>query len=102
MTISTSSSAPLVVIVGTTGNQGGSVLEHLAESNKSYRIRAITRDVSKPKAIEIAAKGVDMFEIDIKLENYKTIVQAFSGASIVFVGLYLDYVQYIHADDRSL
>ncbi|KAH6638722.1 NAD(P)-binding protein [Boeremia exigua] len=84
MTISTSSSAPLVVIVGTTGNQGGSVLKHLAESDKSYRIRALTRDASKPKAVEIAAKGVDIFEVDIKPDNYETIVKAFTGASVVF------------------
>lgn len=85
MTITKSQQAPLVVIVGATGNQGGSVLKNLAESDKEYRIRALTRDASKPKAITLTEGGAELFEVDLKPENKAKILEAFRGADIVYV-----------------
>ncbi|KAJ7741791.1 hypothetical protein DFH07DRAFT_964842 [Mycena maculata] len=52
-------SAPLVAVAGATGNQGGSVMHALAESDRAYRIRGFTRDPSKPAAQALIAKGVE-------------------------------------------
>jgi uncharacterized protein YbjT (DUF2867 family) len=85
MTISTSEDSPLVVVTGSTGNQGGSVIKHLTLSSKPYRIRALTRDASKPKAKNLEKEGVEIFEIDLKPENQDKMVQAYASADIVFV-----------------
>jgi nucleoside-diphosphate-sugar epimerase len=85
MTITQSTSAPLVVIGGATGNQGGSVLRHLQESDREYRLRALTRDNTKPKAKKLADLGVDVVSIDLKPENKDRIQEAYAGADIVFV-----------------
>jgi uncharacterized protein YbjT (DUF2867 family) len=85
MTITQSTSAPLVVIGGATGNQGGSVLQFLQESDKEYRLRALTRDASKPKAKALLDLGVDVVAIDLKPENQDRIQEAYSGADVVFV-----------------
>ena len=86
MTITQSTSAPLVVIGGATGNQGGSVLRYLRESDKEYRLRALTRDNTKPKAKALSELGVDVVSIDLKPENKDKIQEVYSGADIVFVG----------------
>jgi hypothetical protein len=85
MTISTSSSDPLIVIIGATGKQGGSVLKALTDSVKPYRMRIPTRDSSKSSAKSIAATGVEVIQLDLKPENYADIVKLFSGADIVYV-----------------
>ncbi|KAG9718671.1 hypothetical protein KCU73_g15002, partial [Aureobasidium melanogenum] len=51
----------LITVFGATGNQGGSVIKHiLADSQLSseFKIRGITRDVSKPAAKALADQGV--------------------------------------------
>lgn len=53
----------ILTVFGATGNQGGSVIEHvLADStlSKSFKIRGITRDVSKPAAQALIQQGVEM------------------------------------------
>jgi uncharacterized protein YbjT (DUF2867 family) len=86
MTISTSSSDPLVVIIGAPGKPGGSVLKALTESDKPYRMRIPTRDASKSTAKSIAAQGVEVVQLDLKPENSAEIVKLFTGAEIVYVG----------------
>lgn len=85
MTITKSTSAPLVVIGGATGNQGGSVLHYLRESDKEYRLRALTRDNTKPKAKALSELGVEVVSIDLKPENKEKIQEVYSGADVVFV-----------------
>lgn len=86
MTITQSPSNPLAVVVGVTGNQGGSVVRALAESDKPYRIRGLTRDVTKPAAREFAARGVEIASIALTTDNADAIGEVFKGADIVFVG----------------
>lgn len=53
----------LITVFGATGNQGGSVIKHILDDavlSKQFRIRGITRDVSKPAAQALIAKGVEM------------------------------------------
>lgn len=68
---------------GATGNQGGSVFDHLAASDKPYRLRAITRDPTKPNAEELRKKGGEVVAGD--LDDKASIEKAFAGADIVFV-----------------
>ncbi|KAJ7778417.1 NAD(P)-binding protein [Mycena metata] len=85
MTISSNPTASLVVVVGSTGKQGGSVIQALAESDKEYRIRGLTRDVSKPQAQRIATQGVEMVNVNLTADNADAAEAAFKGASIAFI-----------------
>ncbi|KAJ6602558.1 NAD(P)-binding protein [Mycena vulgaris] len=85
MTITQSPTAPLVVVVGVTGNQGGSVVKALAESDKPYRIRGLTRDVTKPAASVLADAGVEMVGIALTADNTAAAREALKGADIFFV-----------------
>lgn len=85
MTVTQDSSAPLVVVVGVTGNQGGSVVKALSESDKAYRIRGLTRDITKPTARALAAAGVELVAVALTSENTAAAREAFKAADIVFV-----------------
>ncbi|KAJ7145757.1 NAD(P)-binding protein [Mycena epipterygia] len=85
MTITQNSSAPLIAVVGATGIQGGSVIKALEESDKPYRIRAFTRDATKPAAHELTKKGVEVVTISLVVENTKEVYQAFAGANMAFL-----------------
>lgn len=75
-------SKPLVVIVGITGNQGGSVADHLLRSGK-YRLRGITRNLESSKATSLKEKGVDLVKADIG--NKDQVLAAFKDADAVFL-----------------
>jgi hypothetical protein len=85
MTISEDSSAPLVVVVGATGTQGGSVINNLEESDKLYRVRGLTRDVSKPAAQALVKRRVEMVACNINVGNEKEVEKAFEHATYIFV-----------------
>ncbi|CAA7270719.1 unnamed protein product [Cyclocybe aegerita] len=84
MTITSDASAPLVVVGGSTGQQGGSVIRALQESDKAYRIRGLTCDISKPSAKAFAEQGVEMLSVNLVVENKAQVVEAYEGATIVF------------------
>lgn len=86
MTISKDTSAPLVAVVGATGNQGGSVIKALAASKQPYRIRGFTRDTSKKAAQDLEKQGVEMVAVSLTVDNKEAVHQAFEGAAIAFVG----------------
>lgn len=77
--------SPLVVVVGITGNQGGSVANHLLASDKPYRIVGLTRNSSKPTAQAFAEKGVVLQEVNLQVGNEDKVTEAFKGADVVFV-----------------
>ncbi|KAK7065009.1 NmrA domain-containing protein [Favolaschia claudopus] len=85
MTITSDPTAPLVAVVGATGNQGGSVIHALAESRKPYRIRGFTRDATKPAAQELAKLGVEIFVVSLVVENKDKVYEAFVGADFAFL-----------------
>lgn len=87
MTISTDASAPLIAVVGSTGLQGGSVINNLAASTLPYRVRGLTRDVSKPKAKALENQGVEVVSCNLSADNAAGIEKAFAGAKYVFVSL---------------
>lgn len=82
MTITQAASAPLFAVVGSTGVQGGSVVRALLASPKAYRVRAITRNPSKPSAQAISSLGCEVVSANVgDLESVKV---AFSGADYAF------------------
>ncbi|KAJ7143762.1 NAD(P)-binding protein [Mycena epipterygia] len=85
MTITQLTSAPLVAVVGATGNQGGSVIKALAESDKPYRIRAFTRDPTKPAALELIKLGVEVVLVSFVVENKDYVYKTFVGADVAFL-----------------
>ena len=91
MTISQAVSAPLVAVVGATGIQGGSVIKALSESDKSYRIRGFTRDVTKAASEALQQQGVEMVAVNLVVENKEEVYKAFAGADYAFVSF-----QYLH------
>ncbi|KAF4463980.1 nitrogen metabolic regulation nmr [Fusarium albosuccineum] len=58
----------ILTVFGATGNQGGSVVRAILNDpalSKEFRIRGITRDVSKPAAKDLASKGVEVVSADM-------------------------------------
>lgn len=63
----------LLVVFGATGNQGGSVVNAVLQDpvlGKEFKIRGVTRDVSKPAAKELEAKGVEVKAVRSLLCNF--------------------------------
>jgi uncharacterized protein YbjT (DUF2867 family) len=56
----------LLTVFGATGNQGGSIIKAVLTDtalSKEFKIRAITRDTSKPAAKALADKGVELVAV---------------------------------------
>lgn len=102
MTISHDPSAPLIVVVGATGQQGGSVIKALSASDKPYRFRGITRDASKPAAQALVKQGVDMVSVSMTLENKEQASRAFEGATYAFVSRVLNVAFQIYTFGERL
>jgi len=54
----------IFVVAGATGKQGGSIIEHLQNSNLGFKIRGLTRDINTTRAKELKSKGVELFAVD--------------------------------------
>ncbi|EED23206.1 hscarg dehydrogenase, putative [Talaromyces stipitatus ATCC 10500] len=75
----------ILVVFGATGNQGGSVINAVLADpalKDQYRIRAITRNASKPAAVALREKGVEVVEADVA--NGESIRKAMENAHTVF------------------
>jgi len=73
----------LIVVLGATGAQGGSVVEALLKDG-SFKVRGITRDASKDEAKALAAKGIEIVAADVsKPETYGAIFKGAYGAFVV-------------------
>lgn len=82
----------LIVVVGATGNQGGSVADAFL-SAPGWRVRALTRNTSSAKSQALAARGAEVVRAD--MDDPSTLEQAFRGANAIFAvsdfwGLYGD------------
>ena len=75
-------SKKLVVIIGITGNQGGSVANTFLQHSSQWRIRGLTRDTSSSASRDLAAKGIEMVQAD--LHDPSTLLPAFKGANLIF------------------
>ncbi|KAK2770267.1 NmrA family transcriptional regulator [Colletotrichum kahawae] len=76
----------LLTVFGATGNQGGSVIKAVLADpvlSKEFHIRGVTRDVSKPAAQALAAKGVEVVAAD--MASKASLADAIKGSDIVFL-----------------
>ena len=78
-----SSTKSLLVVLGATGNQGGSVLAYFLSLPASpYVLRGVTRDPSSSKSESLLSLGVEMVYGDI--DHPASLDAAFKGASAIF------------------
>lgn len=70
----------LIAVTGATGQQGGAVARKLVADG--WKVRALTRDVNKPAAQNLASLGAEVVPGD--LENRAQLDAAFKGAYGVF------------------
>ncbi|KAF7587229.1 hypothetical protein BBP40_007542 [Aspergillus hancockii] len=75
------SSSKLIVIIGATGNQGGSVANVFLEE-PGWTVRALTRNTSSIKSQALAARGAAVVQADI--DTPATLLAAFEGANAIF------------------
>jgi len=83
--ISKSIMSKLLTVFGATGNQGGSVITRVLESSelsKTWKIRGVTRDVTKPAAVALKEKGVEMVTAD--MDSKESLAKAVQGSAAVF------------------
>lgn len=71
----------LVVIIGITGNQGGSVASTFLQ-DPEWRIRGLTRDPQSSTAQALSSKGIEIVQAD--LHDPSSLVNVFKGANLVF------------------
>ncbi|KAF3046027.1 hypothetical protein E8E12_010467 [Didymella heteroderae] len=71
----------LIVIVGITGNQGGSVAGTFL-NDPSWRVRGLTRDTQSSASLALSAQGVQMVQAD--LHDPSSLTDVFRGANLVF------------------
>ncbi|KIW42851.1 uncharacterized protein PV06_06359 [Exophiala oligosperma] len=75
----------IIVVVGATGRQGGSVARTFLSSPVSsrWRVRCVTRNPSSEAARGLASLGAELIQAD--LSSLPSLVSAFSGAHAIFV-----------------
>lgn len=73
--------AHLVIVVGATGTQGGSVVNSLLQDS-TYRVRAITRNPDSDAGKALKAKGAEV--VGANLNDEESLVNAFTGAYAIF------------------
>ncbi|KAG2176079.1 hypothetical protein INT44_000558 [Umbelopsis vinacea] len=71
----------LIVVFGGTGRQGGSVINTFLK-DPTWKIRTITRNVSKSQSIALQEKGVEVVQGD--LNDVDSLMTAVQGANVVF------------------
>src|SRR5450755_4384878 len=75
----------LITVFGATGVQGGSVVNAILARpilSKEFKVRAITRDPSKPNAQGLRSRGVETVKAD--LEHSESVIEALKGSYAVF------------------
>ncbi|WPH01301.1 Hypothetical protein R9X50_00414000 [Acrodontium crateriforme] len=91
----------ILVIVGATGNQGGSVIDAVlrdAKLNKDYRLRGITRNLEGASAKALVERGIEMVQAETGDEESH--VKAFEGAHTIFASTVTVYDG--HAYDHEI
>lgn len=67
-----------IAVIGATGTQGGSVVQSLLKG-KSWKIRGITRDISKDAAKALTAQGVEV--VSANIDDEESLIKAFEVSS---------------------
>ncbi|KAH9213893.1 hypothetical protein DL95DRAFT_301516 [Leptodontidium sp. 2 PMI_412] len=74
----------IITVFGATGTQGGSVIRSLLSHpvlSKQFKIRGVTRDVSKPAAVALVKQGVEVGD----LSSPTSVDAAIDGSHTVFL-----------------
>jgi hypothetical protein len=71
----------LIVVVGATGNQGGSVAARFLQ-DPAYKVRALTRNPSSAASQKLAAAGAEV--VQCELDSVDSLKSAFKGANLIF------------------
>ncbi|MBU8900291.1 NmrA/HSCARG family protein [Corallococcus sp. M34] len=79
-----STSKPLITVVGATSKQGRSAVHALLQSGR-YRVRALTRKTDTPEAKSLAQKGAELVAVPLELGHKKALIEAFRGSSGAFL-----------------
>lgn len=74
-------SKKLIVVLGVTGKQGGSVARRF-NSDPAYKVRGVTRNPSSEKAKELESIGIEIFQADA--DDVESLKKAFAGANLIF------------------
>jgi uncharacterized protein YbjT (DUF2867 family) len=75
--------APLLVVFGATGQQGGGLVRAvLVREHPDYRIRAVTRQPSGDRARELTSLGAEVVAAD--LDDAASVAEAMRGADAAF------------------
>lgn len=75
-----------LVVFGITGQQGGSVANHVlmsADLHQQFHIRGVTRDTSSQKAQAFKSQGVELYKAD--WSDPKSLTAALEGAHATFI-----------------
>ncbi len=76
---SSAAAKPIIVVTGATGAQGGSLVRALlADPDRTFAVRAVTRNAKSDSARELARLGADVVKAD--LDNLASLKRAFKGA----------------------
>nr|OQO29512.1 hypothetical protein B0A51_02604 [Rachicladosporium sp. CCFEE 5018] len=73
-------SSKLIVVIGATGGQGGSVARLFAKDG--WRVRGITRNPDKPSNAALRELGIEL--VAANLDDPASLVKAFEGANAIF------------------
>ncbi|KAH7371474.1 NmrA family transcriptional regulator [Cadophora sp. MPI-SDFR-AT-0126] len=78
--------AQIITIFGATGIQGGSVIRSILSDpslSKDFRVRGVTRDISKPAAQALAELGAEIVKGD--LDSAPSVAAVIKGSHTVFL-----------------
>ncbi|PWY89948.1 NmrA family transcriptional regulator [Aspergillus heteromorphus CBS 117.55] len=76
----------ILVVFGSTGNQGGSVIDYVLKDpslSQEFSIRAVTRDVSASAAAALTSRGVEVVQADA--DDLESLAHATQGANTTFI-----------------
>ena len=78
-TKTTKKARPIIVVTGATGAQGGGLVHAILEDpNRTFAVRAVTRNAKSDRARELARLGADVVTAD--LDDLASLKRAFKGA----------------------
>lgn len=75
--------APPDSCISLTLDQGSSIVNELLESPDQYKVRALTRDFSKPASKALAAQGVDVQQASLS-DGRDKLIEVFDRADVIF------------------
>ncbi|KAI5899231.1 NmrA-domain-containing protein [Schizophyllum commune H4-8] len=87
----------IITVFGATGKQGGSVVDSIlgdATASAKFVVRAVTRDVNKPSAKALAAKGAEV--VSANLDDKDSLRSAIKGSYGVFA--VTNFWEYLNGD----